>query len=180
MSKHTTLDQMKMVAQRTKTEIDKVDGKVDNLADRVDDLSDAGGEPNVITGVNVNGTAAPIEGKAVNITVPTKVSDIANDAKYQTDTDVSAAISGLRTELMGEGVPEAYDTFKELADYIEEHKEASDALNAAIGDKVAKEAGKGLSSNDYTDEEKAKLAGIQMASDEEINAMMDEVFGSAE
>ena len=34
MSKHTTLDQLKMLAQRTKTEIDKVDTKVDKLSER--------------------------------------------------------------------------------------------------------------------------------------------------
>lgn len=54
--------------------------------------------------------------------------------------DLSAAIAALRTEVMGEGVPEAYDTFKELADYIEAHQEVSDALNAAIGAKADKTA----------------------------------------
>ena len=34
-------------------------------------------------------------------------------------------------------------------------------VNAALGDKVSKESGKGLSTNDFTDEEKAKLAGIE-------------------
>lgn len=125
--------------------------------------------------------------------VPTKTSQLTNDSGfqteaqveaaitgkgYQTDTQVAAAISGLRTELMGEGVPEAYDTFKELADYIEGHQDASDALTAAIGDKVSKEDGKGLSSNDYTNEDKAKVAGLEFATDEEITAMIAEVFGA--
>lgn len=51
---------------------------------------------------------------------------------------VTTAIDQLRKELMGEGVPEAYDTFKELADYIETHKEVSGALSAAIGKKADK------------------------------------------
>ena len=64
------------------------------------------------------------------------VADIATRAK-STDvtTEIGTAINNLRTELMGEGVPEAYDTFKELADYIESHQEAADALTAAVGNK---------------------------------------------
>ncbi len=46
-------------------------------------------------------------------------------------TQLDTAISNLRTELMGEGIPEAYDTFKELADYIAAHKDVADALQAA-------------------------------------------------
>lgn len=61
---------------------------------------------------------------------------LASIAALPTDADITAAINGLRTELMGEGVPEAYDTFKELADYIETHQEAADALTAAVGNKA--------------------------------------------
>lgn len=43
---------------------------------------------------------------------------------------------------------------------------------------VTKETGKGLSTNDYTDEDKAKLAGLEFATDEEITAMLAEVFGA--
>ena len=54
------------------------------------------------------------------------------------NTAISNAVSALRTELMGEGVPEAYDTFVEFANYISEHKEVSDALTAAVGNKADK------------------------------------------
>lgn len=54
------------------------------------------------------------------------------------NTAISNAVSALRTELMGEGVPEAYDTFVEFANYISEHQEVSDALTAAIGNKADK------------------------------------------
>lgn len=70
MSKHTTLDQLKMLAQRTNTEIKAVDGKVAALSSRVDDLVTAGGEPNVITEIKVNGTAQPITDKAVDLSIP--------------------------------------------------------------------------------------------------------------
>ncbi len=51
-------------------------------------------------------------------------------------TALSDAIAALRTELMGEGVPQAYDTFKELADYIDAHEDVAAALTSAIGTKA--------------------------------------------
>lgn len=71
MSKHTTLDQLKMLAQRTKGEIDKVDSKVTTLSDRVDTLEGAGGQVNVLEGVKVNGTALKIVDKIVDILIAT-------------------------------------------------------------------------------------------------------------
>ena len=51
-----------------------------DLADRVTDLEEQGGEPNVIETVKVNGTAlTPDADKAVDVTVPTKTSDLTND-----------------------------------------------------------------------------------------------------
>lgn len=41
-----------------------------------------------------------------------------------------------------------------------------------------KEPGKGLSTNDFTHEDKAKLDGIEAASDDEVTAMLNEVFGA--
>lgn len=74
-----------------------------------------------------------------NTTLAAKLAEILADvAALPTTATVNSAISALRTELMGEGVPEAYDTFKELADYIENHQDASDALTAAIGEKADK------------------------------------------
>lgn len=47
-------------------------------------------------------------------------------------------------------------------------------------DFVAVEEGKGLSTNDYTNEEKAKLAGIEIATTVEVTEMLNEVFGVTE
>lgn len=74
-------------------------------------------------------------------TVAAKLAAILADvAALPTTATVNSAISALRTELMGEGVPEAYDTFKELADYISTHQTAADALTAAVGNKADKTA----------------------------------------
>ena len=71
MTKHTTLDQLKMLAQRTKGEIGKVDSKMTALSDRVDTLESAGGQANVLEGVKVNGTALSIAEKMVDILIAT-------------------------------------------------------------------------------------------------------------
>ena len=54
---------------------------------------DSGAEVNVIEGVNVNGTAAPITNKIAAVTVPTKTSDITNDSGFITKDDVPDVIT---------------------------------------------------------------------------------------
>ena len=55
-----------------------------------------------ITGIKVNGTAqTPDANKIVEITVPTKVSDLTNDSGYQTSSDVSTAIQTAIAGLTG-------------------------------------------------------------------------------
>lgn len=51
---------------------------------------------------------------------------------------VTAAIDSLRQEMLGDTPVDAYNTFTELAAYIAEHKEVSDALTAAVGNKADK------------------------------------------
>lgn len=69
------------------------------------------------------------------------------------------------------GAPEAYDTLKELSDWISSHSGDAAEMNSAIqqnaadissleSGKVDKIDGKGLSTNDYTTSEKSKLGGI--------------------
>ena len=71
------------------------------------------------------------------------------------DSKISAAIS----ELIG-GAPETYDTLKEITDYIDGHKDVADALTEAVGKKVDKVEGKGLSTEDFTTALKEKLEGL--------------------
>lgn len=47
----------------------------------------AGAQANVIESIKVNGTAQTITSKAVDITVPTKLSDLTNDNNFVTDAD---------------------------------------------------------------------------------------------
>lgn len=50
-TKHTTIEQLKKLALRTKSEIGLVDAKVTGLTTKVNDLVTAGGEPNKLEGI---------------------------------------------------------------------------------------------------------------------------------
>lgn len=79
------------------------------------------------------------DGTTVAAKIAAMVTDIEARAKTtDMNTAISTAVSNLRKELMGDKVNEAYDTFTELAAYIESHQEAADALTAAVGNKADK------------------------------------------
>lgn len=82
--------------------------------------------------------------------------------------DVTAEISAAIDALIG-GAPNTYDTLVEIADYIASNESVVTALNAAIGSKVDKVAGKGLSAEDFTAALKTKLDGI--AAGAQVNAI---------
>ena len=87
-----------------------------------------------------------LDGYAKTSEIPSKVSELENDSNYLSS------------------IPEEYVTETELnaKGYLTEHQDISNL--------VEKENGKGLSSNDYTTEEKNKLAGLENYNDTQINA----------
>lgn len=110
--------------------------------------------------VKSNAENVAVTWKEQQTTLAAALADIfASITSLPTADGVDSKISAAINELIG-GAPETYDTFKELADYIESHKSVETALNAAIGNKVDKEDGKGLSANDFTDSLKAKLEAL--------------------
>jgi hypothetical protein len=58
------------------------------------------------------------------------------------------------------GAPEVLDTLKELSDALNNDPDFATNIVQQLADKVDKEINKGLSSNDFTTDEKNKLAGI--------------------
>ena len=108
-------------------------------------------EPNVIDTVKVNGAALTPDGnKAVDVTV---VTGSANGTVKVNGSDV--AVKGLGSAAFTNST--AYDAAGSAADV----QSNVDALSVVVSGKVDKVQGKGLSTNDYTDAEKTKLAGIQ-------------------
>lgn len=60
--------------------------KYDTAATKVNELTETGGEPNKIETVKVNGKALQIDAnKAVDVSVPTKISDLTNDNNFVSD-----------------------------------------------------------------------------------------------
>ena len=173
------LKHLKQLAQKAKAESDAV-------ATRVKSLEDAGAQANKIESIKVNGTAQTIDpDKSVNITVPTKTSQLNNDSTFQTSAQVVAAIntaiskSGHASFQKVDAVPKAdaaqenilylvmntttkhYDIYAKIKGSSDSYTmELLDDTTVDLSGKVDKVAGKGLSTNDYTTAEKTKLAGI--------------------
>ena len=72
-------------------------------------------------------------------TLAAKLAEIVTSLNNKVTPDtVNAAIEALRQEMLGDTPVEAYNTFTELANYIESHEDVAEALSAAIGDKADK------------------------------------------
>lgn len=80
-------------------------------------------------------------------TVPTKTSDLTNDSEYQNATQVTNAINAAVGAIE---VPEDLGDLTNNAGYVK-------STDAVFINKVDAVAGKGLSSNDYTADDKAKV-----------------------
>lgn len=93
-----------LLVQKTKAELAKkvnaVSGKVLSTNDYTTAEKNklagiaSGAQANVIESVKVNGTKVEPSSKAVDITVPTKVSQLTNDSGFQNATQVNATIAG--------------------------------------------------------------------------------------
>lgn len=124
-------------------------------------------ERNTIVGIQRNGTDLTINSstRKVNVTVPTKTSDLTNDSGFLTQHQ---SLNGLATETyvntkvagIVNSAPETLDTLNELATALGNDPNFATTMATELGNKVDKVTGKGLSTNDYTTTEKNKLAGI--------------------
>lgn len=94
--------------------------------------------------------------KAGKEEIPTKLSELTNDSGFQNESQVRALISALV-----DSAPETLDTLKELATALGNDPNFATTIATQLGSKVDKVEGKQLSTNDYTTEEKNKLAGLK-------------------
>ena len=84
------------------------------------------------------------------------LSDITDMPTYATETYVNTKVADLV-----DSSPDTLNTLNELAAALGDDPNFATTVAAQIGGKVDKVDGKDLSSNDYTDEEKTKLSGIE-------------------
>lgn len=67
MSKFVNLEQIKVLANKVKSEDAALGTKLETVTTKVDNLVAAGGEANILEGVKVNGAALAISDKMVDI-----------------------------------------------------------------------------------------------------------------
>ena len=95
------------------------------------------------------------------------------------DKATSADLQALQTKFdnLIQDAPEAYDTLKEISEYISSHQNEYQALLTLAGNKVDKQEGYGLSKNDFTDELKTKLDELydKATVDQKISALDDRI-----
>lgn len=176
MSKHTTLDQLKMLAQRTNGEIDKVDSKALvgvkvngvalSIAEKMVDILIATGTVNGTLAVNgrdvtVKGLAAlAYKAQVSEADLDTALRAVLNDKASATDlatlvgsdTGKSArtiANEELAKQLIPEGAQESLDTLTEIAQWIQDHPDDAAAMNTALGKLQAIVDGIGDEEDDY-------------------------------
>ena len=109
-----------------------------------------------------------------------------NSPNYIKNKPIIPSIEGLASENyvdtavanLVNSAPETLDTLGELATAIENNADVVEALNSAIGNKVDKVIGKGLSTNDYTNEDKNKLAGLSNYNDSELRGLVNKLSTS--
>ena len=176
MSKHTTLDQLKMLAQRTKTEIDaveskslvgiKVNGTALAIADKMVDILIGTGATNGT--LSVNGADVAVKGLAVlaykaqvsesdldaalTAVLAAKAAKADVDTLIGTDTGKSVrtiANEELAAQLIPEGAQESLDTLTEIAQWIQDHPDDAAAMNTAIAKLNGIVAGIGGEDDDY-------------------------------
>lgn len=91
-------------------------------------------------------------GKTVEAAVTEIVSDLANKVTMQeVDEEIEKVIGA---------APEALDTLQELADALGQDPNFATTVTNAIGQKVDKVSGKGLSTNDFTNALQTKLNNL--------------------
>lgn len=198
MSKHTTLDQLKMLAQRTKTEIDaveskslvgiKVNGTALAIADKMVDILIGAGATNGT--LSVNGTDVAVKGlaalaykaqvsesdldAALTAVLAAKAAKADVDTLIGTDTGKSVrtiANEELAAQLIPEGAQESLDTLTEIAQWIQDHPDDAAAMNTAIAKLNGIVAGIGGEDDDY--------ATVMAAIEGKIAAAMESISAGA-
>lgn len=110
------------------------------------------------------GSASVIVDQATGKTLATALAEIIADlesavAGVLTTTQVETMINEKIAALV-DSAPSTLDTLKEIATAVTENQGVIEQLNSAIGNKVDKVDGKGLSTNDFTTALLTKLNGI--------------------
>lgn len=129
--------------------VDKVDGKGLSTNDLTNALkanydaahthsqaahAPANAQANIIESVKVNGTEQSVTDKSVDITVPTKVSELANDKGYITEHQDISGKADKSTTLAGYGITNAYTKTETDSAVATAKQEAIEAVLGGVTD----------------------------------------------
>jgi hypothetical protein len=128
-------------------------------------------QENLIEVITVNGNVQSIEGKTVNLTVPATPDEIGaapslhnHDDAYDKKGASTEALTSAQAYTDSVTATIKNDLTDELQEAVEEEsiraQSIENLIKVMLADKVDKVAGKVLSSNDFTIEEKLKLASL--------------------
>ena len=129
---------------------------------------------NVVLQMMIENTLTDIMAQtgADNVIVDSKTNEMLSTRLASMAADIQAASSSgitleqvqaevdAKIDALIDGAPETRDTLNELAECLATNEDAVDALNAAIGNKVDKVEGMGLTANNFTNALLNKLNGI--------------------
>ena len=125
-----------------------------------------------ITSITMNGVSKGTSGVVDLGTVLTSHQSLAGYATTQYVDDAFNNLIG--------SAPAVLDTLEELAAALGEDENFATTITNQLSNKVDKESGKGLSTNDYTTTDKDKLAGIAAGAEVNVNADWNATSGDAQ
>lgn len=158
---HTTIDTI---------DFKNITGNVEGNQTLVDYIDENGGK---IDKISVNGTLQPIIQKQVDITTPTKTSELQNDSEFVNETQLATKqdLITANTEIDIKKVNFGDGTYVDKTTL----QQTSNAIQSLNENKVDKVSGKGLSTNDFTNEEKQKLSELENYDDTEIKQDIQDI-----
>lgn len=159
-SKEVTYQTNNIVKYNGSSFISLVDNNIGNTPDSSRDTDYWG--ILALRGVDGEGSVSSVNNLSpdVNGNVTITASDVNAYTKSETDQKIS--------DLVG-SAPETLDTLHELANALGNNPNFATTISEQIGKKVDKVEGKQLSTEDYTTEEKMKLAGIEEGANKYIH-----------
>ena len=131
-------------------------------------------ETGKVDGVKVNGVLQTIANRIVNIIVPTKTSELTNDSGFlTTHQNISNLASKDELSATATAIVDSIPT--KISDLTDD---SSFITQADIDSKVDKVAGKGLSTNDYTNADRSEVAKIANKQDKLVSGDNIEINGN--
>lgn len=149
------------VEQAIQDEADRVDEALEPITEKLDGIED-GAQENVIESVKVNGTAlTPDANKAVDVTVPTNLTDLTNDGNFVQDASYVHTDNNYTTTEKNKlaGIAEGAEVNVQADWNVSDS--SSDAFIKNKPQNLVQDASYVHTDNNFTTAEKTKLAGLE-------------------